>query len=331
MKIVSTTGDDTLARVFVAELKDGAPIEFVASCQPPLSWREKWVLIVSTLKGCPVGCPICDAGGTYRGKLTAEEIIGQIDTLVRRRFPDGHAAVSKLKIQFARMGDPALNDAVLDVLRALPGRYGPVELMPSISTVAPMGREAFFSELVQIKRRHYPDGRFQMQFSIHTTCAQARKKLVPIRTWGFEEMAAYGNRFFEPGDRRITLNFAPAQGLPLDPKALVPHFSPDRFIVKLTPINPTHAAHRSGLKSLIDPADEASSAHLVKRFESAGFDTILSIGELAENAIGSNCGMYISKAGGYDRPVKKQKKPGTIWNKSTPCKSKVKAGGAFLS
>ncbi len=78
MKIVYDTGADELARVYVAELEDGSNIEFVESIQPPYSWREKWVLIVSTLKGCPVGCPICDAGGTYRGKLTRDEILAQM-------------------------------------------------------------------------------------------------------------------------------------------------------------------------------------------------------------------------------------------------------------
>ena len=58
MRVVRTTGDDDLARVFVAELADGAHVEFVESVQPPVPREEKWVLIVSTLKGCPVGCSI---------------------------------------------------------------------------------------------------------------------------------------------------------------------------------------------------------------------------------------------------------------------------------
>jgi len=33
---------------------------------------------------------------------------------------------------------------------------------------------------------------------------------------------------------------------------------------------------------------------LVERFEGLGYETILSIGEVRENAIGSNCGMYVT-------------------------------------
>ena len=79
LEMVYTSGNDDLARVFVARTADGSPIEFVESIQPPYRREEKWVLIVSTLKGCPVGCPICDAGGDYRGKLTAEEILAQVE------------------------------------------------------------------------------------------------------------------------------------------------------------------------------------------------------------------------------------------------------------
>ena len=300
LKVVARTGEDELAEVFVAELADGARIEFAESVQPPYPREEKWVLIVSTLKGCPVKCPICDAGGDYRGTLSAEEIIAQVEYLVRRRYPDGRALVRRLKVQFARMGDPALNDAVLEALVELPRRLDLPGLMPSISTVAPAGREKFFTRLLEIKRELYGRDRFQMQFSIHTTDAVARRALIPIRTMGFAEIAAYGDRFFIPDDRKITLNFAPAAGVPLDPVALLDHFSPDRYLVKLTPINPTLAASGAGLLGLIDPLDKPAAERIADLFRRCGYETILSIGELRENAIGSNCGMYVTRLGGQE-------------------------------
>ena len=44
---------------------------------------------------------------------------------------------------------------------------------------------------------------------------------------------------------------------------------------------------------MITPGDDEANRRLVESFEACGFRTILSIGELAENAIGSNCGMYV--------------------------------------
>ncbi len=301
MNVVYTTGDDDLARVFVAELNDGAKIEFVESTQPPVPRKEKWVLIVSTLKGCPVGCAICDAGGKYKGKLSKEEIHAQIDFLIRRRFPDGRVPVSKLKIQFARMGDPAFNPSVLQVLEELPTRFELPGLIPSISTVAPKGCDDFLKALVKIKNEHYSAGRFQMQFSLHTTDARARRRLIPIHTLSLEDIAAWGDRFFVSGDRKITLNFAATKGFPLNPEELTPLFSAERFLIKLTPVNPTRAAMRAGLEGLIDPAEESTCRGIADQFRSAGFETILSIGELEENSIGSNCGMYVSQLEAEER------------------------------
>jgi len=293
MRIVDSTGNDDLSRVFVAELDDGSLVEFAESVQPPVPRERKWVLIVSTLRGCPVSCPICDAGGNYRGALSAEEILAQIDFLIRRRFPGGVVSIPKLKIQFARMGDPAFNEAVLEVLRRLPFLYDVPGLMPCISTIAPGGREHFFQELISVKNMLYPNGRFQMQFSIHTTCETTRRRLIPARIRSFAELAAYGSRFFSQGDRKIALNFAPARGLPLDPDRLADWFSPEMFAVKLTPINPTCAAARSGLVGLIDPGDMPGCERVADRFRMAGFETILSIGEMDENRVGSNCGMRV--------------------------------------
>lgn len=294
IRIISEQGNENLARVFVAELPDGARIEFVESVQPPVPREKKWVLIVSTLKGCPIECPICDAGGDYRGKLTVEEILAQIDHLIARRYGDGPCGTERLKIQFARMGDPALNENVLTVLERLPVHLPEITVMPSISTVAPAGRDRFFEELLRIKHTHYGGGRFQMQFSIHTTDAAARRRLIPAKTWSLGEIAAYGARFYEPGDRKITLNFAPPTGEPLDPAVLAAHFSPATFLIKLTPINPTKAARHSGLTGLIDPERPEVCHSVVAAFRAAGFDTLLSIGEQEENRIGSNCGMYVA-------------------------------------
>ena len=292
LHILHTVGDDALARVFVAETDGGSRVELVESVQPPRPREEKWVLIVSTQKGCPIGCPICDAGREYEGKLTADEILAQVDFLVRRRYPDGRVPASRLKVQLARMGEPALNDAVIEALARLPATVDAPGLMACVSTVAPAGRGRFFGELASIKNRSYSGGRFQMQLSVHTTDDAARRRLIPVRTLPLSELAALGERFFAPGDRKLTLNFAPAVGMPLDPDALAPLFDPGKFAVKLTPINPTRAALASGLRGVIDPLDDARCTEVVAEFERRGFEVILSIGDLRENAIGSNCGMY---------------------------------------
>jgi len=293
MKVFAVTGTPDVAEVFMADMGEGRMIEFVEALQPPYSRDERWILMISTLYGCPVKCQICDAGGSYRGKPTAEEILKQIDHMVYRWYPNGHVPSGKFKIQFARMGEPALNIAVLDVLEELPRRYHAPGLMPSISTIAPHGTDAFFEGLLGVKNRLYLNGRFQFQFSIHTTDVALRDKLIPVRKWSFADIAAYGERFYRRGDRKITLNFALAEGMPVEPDVMLRYFDPDRYLVKITPVNPTCHAVQNGLSTHIDPYRPETGQAVAQLLTGVGYDVIVSIGEVQENEIGSNCGQYV--------------------------------------
>jgi 23S rRNA (adenine2503-C2)-methyltransferase len=295
MKVFAVTGSSEIATVYMADMGGGRLIEFVEALQLPYNRDERWIMMVSTLFGCPVKCMICDAGGQYQGKPSAEEILEQIDYMVHRWYPDGRVPAAKFKIQFARMGEPALNMAVLDALEELPHRFDAPGLMPSISTIAPHGREPFFERLMEIKNRLYANGRFQFQFSIHTTDARLRDQLIPVRKWDFDQMAAYGKRFFHPGDRKITLNFALAEGMPVEPEVLLRYFDPARYLVKITPVNPTCQAIKNGLASYIDPYQPESRNDVTSSLAEAGYEVIVSVGEVVENHIGSNCGQYVLK------------------------------------
>lgn len=292
MRIVASTGSEDIAVAYVAETASGRLVEFTEAVQPPISRDEKWVLIVSSLYGCPVRCAICDAGDRYEGRMSSAEIFEQIDFLVDRRYPDRRVPSAKFKIQFARVGEPSLNPAVLQVLSELPQRYDAPGLMPSVSSVAPLGCDAFFEELRDIKSRLYSGGRFQLQFSIHTTDEALRDRLIPVKKWGLDRIGDYGAGFRSAGDRKVTLNFALAKGTPVDPDVLLRWFDPKDFLVKITPINPTHSAVMNGIVSHVDPGREEAGVE-IERLRSAGYDVLLSIGELEENRIGSNCGQYI--------------------------------------
>jgi 23S rRNA (adenine2503-C2)-methyltransferase len=164
--------------------------------------------------------------------------------------------------------------------------------MPALSTIAPTGREEFFERLLDAGRGVY-GGRFQLQFSIHTTDPAKRDWLMPARKWSLGEIARYGERFHVVGGRKITLNFALAEGMPMDPAVLRRHFDPSKFLVKLTPVNPTCEASKSGIRSSI--AGRGDPGLIIAQLKESGFEAILSIGELEENHIGSNCGQYIKR------------------------------------
>jgi 23S rRNA (adenine2503-C2)-methyltransferase len=303
MKVHASAGNEAIAMVYIVETSSGNLVECVESVQPPLPREKKWVLLVSTMFGCPIGCLMCDAGGYYHGKPTKDEILAQIDFLVGNRFPDGDIPCEQFKIQFARMGEPSLNMQVLEVLQELPQRYHAPGLMPSISTVAPAGTERFFERLLEIKQENYTGGHFQFQVSLHTTDISLRDRFIPVKKWSFAQMGKFGERFHTAGDRKITLNFALAQGMLVDPAVLLSFFDPDRFLIKITPLNPTYRARENDLISYINPVGAEQKYEIIQALQASGYQVILSIGEMEENYIGSNCGQYLRRHLSADEPM----------------------------
>lgn len=294
LRVVAKTKNSDIATVYVAQSSSNKYIEFVESIQPPFTLEEKWVLIISTLYGCPVNCPMCDAGGFYQGKLSAEEILAQVDYLVAQKFPDKKIPCKKFKIQFARMGEPTLNPAVLEVLEQLPQRYQVQRLLPSVSTVAPVSAENFLNKLCDLKNKLFAQGNFQMQFSIHTTDENLRDQIIPTKKWSFAQIGHYGKNFYQTGDQKITLNFALSKNNPINPLVLKKYFDPEVFIIKITPINPTISALKNNLQSYFVTGEHSEDNNqLLAQLRNEGYQVILSIGELEENKIGSNCGQYV--------------------------------------
>lgn len=292
MKVIKKTESSSIATVYIAENDKGNLIEFVESTQPPRPINEKWVLVISTLYGCPVDCKFCDAGGRYSGKLSTDELFFQVDYAVKDKFPDLFIDTDNFKVQLARMGEPAFNKNVLEFLKLVPERYNYKHFVPSLSSIAPKGTEDFFDELLSIKKELY-DSSFQLQFSIHSTDIEQRKKLIPANTWSFKEIADYSERFHSIGGKKISLNFALAKNSVFSTETLLNYFSPEIFLIKLTPLNPTRKSFISGLESLINDFDNHG---LIEKLSHAGYDSILSIGENEENYIGSNCGQYVNSA-----------------------------------
>lgn len=295
MEVMHESGRYSLATVHVARFRgdDRYLAEFVGSLSGSPSPDEKWVAILSSQYGCPVGCPFCDAGDHFNGNLTKEELLAQLDYLVDARFPGRKVPTRKFKVQFARMGEPALNPAVVDAIREMRTRYDAPGLMPCVSTVAPELSGDFFERLLAVKRELY-DESFQLQFSIHTTDPALREKLVPCRKWSLERMADYGARFHGGRGRKVALNFALSPNAPVDARLLLRHFDPKHFMVKLTPVNPTENARLRGLVSPLEPGFEEGTHPVVRALHDAGFEVVISIGEPEENELGSNCGQVLA-------------------------------------
>ncbi|MFW3145488.1 MAG: radical SAM protein [Thermoplasmatota archaeon] len=287
MRILYERGLDELATVYAAAYRNSGShiLEFVDSLSGSRDILDKWVIVLSSQFGCPVGCPMCDTKGYFKGNPTVDELLSQVDHLVNRRFPDGQIPSKKFKVQFARMGEPALNLNVPRAAELIGERYDAPGYMPCISTTAPMGSDLFFNSIKELNHDRFR-GRFQLQFSVHSTDRRQRDRLIPISKWDLERISGYGEDFYV-GGRKVALNFAMAPGNQLDVKKISELFSPEVFMVKLTPVNPTQQARLNQLvrEDLVE--EEMEQIHDLREL---GFQVVVSVGDLRENSIGSNCG-----------------------------------------
>jgi 23S rRNA (adenine2503-C2)-methyltransferase len=293
LKVLQISGKPELARVYVASLRNdpASMVEFVDACDPDLGGRnKKWVIVVSSQLGCPVNCLMCDAGGSFQGNLSATEMLAQVKRVIEDNFIDPMDC-TKFKIQFARMGEPALNPQVITAIRKISELYP--NAIPCLATIGPAGASRWFSELL-IVRDLFAD--FQMQFSINTTDQPLREAIMPYPKLSFEDLSEYGRRFYRPGQRKVVLNFAQQPQWPLDAEVLAKSFAPEYFIVKLTPVNPTYTGEQNGLEAgrRREQVLEAME-HKAQDLESRGYLVIRSVGNLEENEIGSNCGQMVRK------------------------------------
>ncbi len=106
-------------------------------------------------------------------------------------------------------------------------------------------------------------------------------------------MAAYGRRFFAAGDRKITLNFALADGYPLRRRAAAGlHFDPAISCSRSPRSIPPCVPGRAACAPVFGAVGRDNPA-LVDGLRRAGYEVLVSIGEFEENAIGSNCGQFV--------------------------------------
>lgn len=275
-----------VSKVFVFETKDKKLFESV-DVEPLINEKtyEKWVLIVSTQIGCPVGCLFCDSGYNFERNLTFDEIMSQIEFIIKERDLNPNK-FKKFKIQFARMGEPSFNDDVLNVIEELKKKYK--NCIPCVSTVLPRNRRVWFEKLLSIKESFID---FQLQFSIFSTNIEERNKMIPIEKENFIYLNEYGKNFYSDGKRKIVLNFPVSANNEISYEKISFYFDKKIFIVKLTPVNPTYQSIKNNL--YVESFKRIEK--IGKQLNENGFDVIVSIGELRENIIGSNCGQSALK------------------------------------
>ena len=191
------SSDHNVAK-FVFTKKD-AVVESVLYKYP--TYKDRTVICCSTQSGCPVGCRFCGTGDYFVRSLSGLEIAEQPIKLIEET---GVAPrdMERLQIMFMSMGEPMLNYSNLSTACMHLHKFYPNAAL-LISTSAP--RTKAFDRLNKLSQTIPTIG---LQFSVHESTDEARKKLVPFKgAMKLEEISETGVRWARATGRRPFFNY----------------------------------------------------------------------------------------------------------------------------
>ncbi len=198
------------------------------------SRKDRWMIGVSTMSGCPVRCKFCATGTMkkYRN-LTAEEIFEQVEFILSKR-EEKFTEAFEHKINYTRMGEPFLNiEAVKKAIELIETKYPGTHHY--VSTIGVKG-----SDFSWIKDN------ITLQISVHSLRNEKRDWLIPFKNkLTMEELGAIRTE----SELKTTVNMTLVEESDFDIVALKKLFDPDKFFVKLSPINVNAVSESNNLGS----------------------------------------------------------------------------------
>lgn len=278
-------------------------LEVRESTNPHVIWkhlvdyRQKWLMTVSTQKGCTHNCQFCDVARLpFKGNLTQEEIEYQIKFLLNNT--DYIKECEKAKIGFARMGEPAHNlDNVLNVIKRLPEiskeQNKNINWLPCFNTILPTQCKnnplEVLDKVIETKERNY-NGFLHMQISCNSTDEETRSKLFGnAKVLDLESIITYVKNK-NINNRTITLNFIVMKDVEVDVNKLKKMgLTGDKFAVKLIPLNKTNNAEQHELETYANYSNYEKLLELRDEFKYVGVPTVVDAIAKCEEA-GLCCG-----------------------------------------
>ena len=198
------------------------------------SRAERWMVGVSVMSGCPVGCLFCATGQLKKWRrLTAKEIVAQVEFILGQNQQDPRRA-QEFKINYTRMGEPFLNiDAVREAIEIIDSWVPNTHHY--ISTIGVQG-----SDFSWIKDN------VTLQLSLHSLDEARRRHLIPFpKLMTIPELGQVRTA----SKLKTTLNMTLVDAKDFDIEVLKQHFDPAHFFIKLSPINECVTSQANGLGS----------------------------------------------------------------------------------
>ena len=174
------------------------------------SYEERTVICCSVMSGCPVGCTFCGTGKFFVRNLSSAEIIEQVqlvmtDSVIKEVQPD---KIKKFQIMFMSMGEPFWNYIGLEgAIRRLNELYPNAALL--VSTSAPFTMYKLMPAFIELSQDIDKVG---LQFSVHESTDEARRKLIPTKTSTLRQISCLGRMWAAYTGRKPFYNYCVHEG-----------------------------------------------------------------------------------------------------------------------
>jgi len=240
------------------------------------SYQKRTVICCSVMSGCPVGCTFCGTGKFFIRNLTGGEIVSQVDSCINTIDCDTKD-IEKFQIMFMSMGEPMLNYDNLEIaIRLLHEKYPNAQLL--VSTSAPKGMDNIFSKFIILSKEIDKVG---LQFSVHESLDENRKKLIPTNTCTLRQISSLGNMWAAFVGRKPFYNYCVHEGNNTEEDAvrLTKLFNPDIWETTLSVICEKDESVANSIQRQLDIINEFKS-HMISHnasirvFNPAGQDDI---------------------------------------------------------
>jgi len=239
--------------VYLMETYDGYPIETTDTFLPYYtkdaigkkqnaledynlgSRDERWMIGVSVMSGCPVGCKFCATGKLKKCRnLQPEEIVEQVLRMVEKNLEFDPTKAKEFKINYTRMGEPFLNiDNVRKAIREIDNCFYGMKVHHYISTMGIKGADYSWIK-----------DNITLQFSVHSFDEEYRNWLIPYKKkTSLEELGKVRTK----SNLKTTVNLTMARPEDFDIKKMMKIFPKENFFVKVSPINPNDVSEDNGL------------------------------------------------------------------------------------
>lgn len=166
---------------------------------------DRTVICCSVMSGCPVGCKFCGTGAKFVRNLTADEIVTQIELVLKDKnlIEDINEKCKKLQFMFMSMGEPMLNwDEVEKAIRILNKKFNNAQLL--LSTIG-CDNDEVFNKIIKLSKEIDKVG---LQFSIHKSNDDDRNKLIPFyKKMNLEKIRDAGIIWWKETGRHPFLNY----------------------------------------------------------------------------------------------------------------------------